>query len=61
MKSNVSINEDLTPSQQSLTQIKELKMQVTNLEMLLKHKSGEKGGDLISMHYLINNLTEKIT
>lgn len=36
-------------------------MQVTSLEMLLKHKKGEKGGDLISLHYLVNSLTEKIT
>lgn len=35
-------------------------MQIANLEMLLKHKSGEKGGEIISMHLLVNSLTEKI-
>lgn len=35
-------------------------MQVTNLEMLLKHKAGEKGGSKINMNHLVNSLTEKI-
>jgi hypothetical protein len=32
-------------------------MQIANLEMLLKHKSGEKGGEMIGMQMLVNGLT----